>query len=88
MSLGRGERRTEGMEAAVETVDPSGLGTSRGQRAIGVVYHPDRELGNYVPTVLPERYDPFVHVEETSALHPIHLEPHRTTPPETFPWGV
>ncbi|MFC6824189.1 erythromycin esterase family protein [Halopelagius fulvigenes] len=68
--------------------DASALETSRGQRAIGVVYHPDRELGNYVPTVLPERYDSFVHVEETSALHPLHLEPHRETPPETFPWGV
>ena len=30
----------------------------RGHRAIGVVYHPDYErFGNYVPTVLPRRYD-------------------------------
>ncbi|WP_446215626.1 erythromycin esterase family protein [Micromonospora sp. IBHARD004] len=29
-------------------------------RAVGVVYHPERErLGNYVPTVLGDRYDAF-----------------------------
>ena len=32
--------------------------TERGHRAIGVVYHPEYEhLGNYVPTILPYRYD-------------------------------
>ncbi|WP_210424058.1 erythromycin esterase family protein [Halorussus ruber] len=33
----------------------------RGHRAIGVVYDPDREAYNYVPTNLAERYDSFVH---------------------------
>lgn len=60
----------------------------RGHRAIGVVYDPDRELGNYVPTVLPERYDAFVHVEHTNALHPLHIEPEREKPPEAYPWGL
>src|SRR5262249_38179937 len=33
----------------------------RGHRAIGVVYHPEYEqYGNYVPTVLPLRYDAFL----------------------------
>ena len=68
--------------------DGSPLATERGHRAIGVVYHPKREFGNYVPTVLPERYDAFVHVDETSALHPLHMERHRKEPPETYPWGV
>jgi erythromycin esterase-like protein len=62
----------------------------RGHRAIGVVYHPRRELGNYVPTVLPDRYDAYVHVDETTALHPLHAEPEADDrePPETYPWGV
>ncbi|HZH97760.1 MAG TPA: erythromycin esterase family protein, partial [Fimbriimonadaceae bacterium] len=62
----------------------------RGHRAIGVVYSPERErLGNYVPTVLPERYDAFLHVDESHALHPLDLlerEAHEAT--ETYPWGM
>ena len=38
--------------------------------AIGVVYHPQQEAGNYVPTVLTERYDAFLYLDETRALHP------------------
>jgi erythromycin esterase len=69
----------------------------RGHRAIGVVYRPASErYGNYVPTVLPERYDAFLYLEETEALHPLHLEPHkdresqkdRSEFPETYPWGL
>jgi erythromycin esterase-like protein len=41
-------------------------------RAIGVVYHPGRERwGNYVPTVLGDRYDAFLWFAETRALHPL-----------------
>jgi erythromycin esterase-like protein len=41
-------------------------------RAVGVVYHPERERwGNYVPTVLGERYDAFVWLDETAALRPL-----------------
>jgi erythromycin esterase-like protein len=44
-------------------------------RAIGVVYRPERERwGNYVPTVLAQRYDAFLYFEETSPLQPLHLE--------------
>jgi len=61
----------------------------RGHRAIGVVYHPDFEqFGNYVPTVLPRRYDAFCYLDETRALHPLHLHPALEKVPETFPWGV
>ncbi len=64
--------------------------TRRGHRAIGVVYNPARErYGNYVPTTLPERYDAFLYLDKTSALHPLHME--ETTqgePPETYPWGM
>lgn len=61
----------------------------RGHRAIGVVYDPRWEsLGNYVPTVLPERYDALLHIDETQSLHPLHIAPVRTKPPDTYPWGL
>ncbi|HEX6270647.1 MAG TPA: erythromycin esterase family protein [Anaerolineales bacterium] len=61
----------------------------RGHRAIGVVYQPEFEShGNYVPTVLPKRYDAFLFIDETEALHPLHIEPEEAKPPDTYPWGV
>jgi len=63
----------------------------RGHRAIGVVYHPDFEgSGNYVPTVLPLRYDAFLFLQETQALHPLHEVKARDEGevPETYPSGV
>jgi len=39
-----------------------------GHRAIGVVYSPENERGNYVPTVLPERYNALVFIKKTDAL--------------------
>jgi erythromycin esterase-like protein len=64
----------------------------RGHRAIGVVYHPEYEhFGNYVPTVLPRRYDAFVFIDRTRALEPL-LWPERHVieeeVPETYPSGV
>jgi erythromycin esterase-like protein len=51
------------------------LRTRLDHRAIGVVYRPEREKwGNYVPTVLGERYDAFLYLEETTPLQPLHLE--------------
>ncbi|WP_082893637.1 erythromycin esterase family protein [Rufibacter ruber] len=44
---------------------------SRGHRAIGVTYSPTAERGNYVPTVLPNRYDAFLFLDRTTALHPL-----------------
>jgi hypothetical protein len=45
-------------------------------RAIGVVHAPSRERwGDDVPTVLDRRYDAFVHLDDTGALRPLHLEP-------------
>jgi erythromycin esterase-like protein len=63
---------------------------SRGHRAIGVVYHAEYEQsGNYVPTVLPRRYDAFLYLDETRALHPLHVQPREEGEvPETFPSGV
>ena len=50
------------------------LSQSRGHRAIGVVYAPEREFGNYVPTVLGTRYDALLWFEDSSALRPLHHE--------------
>ena len=55
-------------------------------RAIGVVYHPDREWGNYVPTELSKRYDAFLYIDTTNALHPIHLTPDKELVPLTYPF--
>jgi erythromycin esterase len=61
----------------------------RGHRAIGVVYQPEREsYGNYVPTILPKRYDAFLYIDKSEALHPLHIEPVELNPPDTYPWGV
>lgn len=46
-----------------------------GHRAIGVVYNPRYERrGNYVPSVMDQRYDAFIFVDETKALDPLKQE--------------
>lgn len=60
-----------------------------GHRAIGVVYNPLQErYGNYVPTILPSRYDAFIYLDHTRALHPLHIKPNGDQIPETYPFGV
>lgn len=50
------------------------LGVELPHRAIGVVYDPHRErLGNYVPSVIGERYDAFVYYEKSSAIRPLDV---------------
>lgn len=58
-------------------------------RAVGVVYQPEYEqYGNYVPSILPLRYDAFIHIDESRALHPLHIKPSGGQVPETYPFGV
>jgi erythromycin esterase-like protein len=46
-----------------------------GHRAIGVVYDPRYEhYGNYVPSVMSERYDAFFFIQTTNALQPLAVE--------------
>ncbi|NHN34423.1 erythromycin esterase family protein [Paenibacillus agricola] len=45
-----------------------------GHRAIGVVYDPNREFHNYVPSRMAQRYDAYIHIDETTALKPIAME--------------
>jgi erythromycin esterase-like protein len=57
-------------------------------RAIGVVYDPKFEqYGNYVPTVIPERYDAFLYFDETEAVHPLHMKIRGAREPELYPWN-
>lgn len=58
-------------------------------RAIGVVYHPERDIyGNYMPSRMARRYDAFLFLEETKALHPLQLKPDGHKVPETWPFSV
>ena len=64
------------------------LGTRRGNRAIGVVYRPRQESGNYVPTVMGRRYDALLWFEDTTPLAPLsHEPPPREREYETSPSG-
>lgn len=60
-----------------------------GHRAIGVVYNPEWErFGNYVPSDITRRYDAFLFLDQTKALHPLHLRPRGHEMPDTYPFGV
>jgi erythromycin esterase len=74
----------------IDKTEASSLLESKGQRAIGVVYNPPYEkYGNYVETILPIRYDAFLFIDETYALHPLHMpESPDEELPETFPTGL
>lgn len=67
-----------------------GLDAPLDNRAIGVVYDPDAErYGNYVPTIVPRRYDAFLFIDETHALDPLHMPVEVTgDAPETYPTGM
>lgn len=56
-------------------------------RAIGVVYHPEYERGNYVPSLIPSRYDAMIYIDRSRALHPLHIKADISEVPETYPFG-
>lgn len=84
LGLGDGILRTDAIRDVPAARD------RRGHRAIGVVYNPAQEKhGNYVPTVLPDRYDVLVHIDSSRALEPLHFVPEEDgEPAETFPSGL
>ncbi len=47
---------------------PAALNQPIGHRAKGTVYNPEDEARNYVPTILPRRYDAFIFIAETTPL--------------------
>jgi erythromycin esterase len=67
-----------------------GLDRPLEHRAIGVVYDPRAERwGNYVPTIVPRRYDAFIHVDRSKALDPLHMPVQvGGDEPETYPSGM
>ncbi|GAB1692375.1 hypothetical protein KRM28CT15_41780 [Krasilnikovia sp. M28-CT-15] len=68
---------------------PDVLTDELAHRAIGVVYRPERERwGNYVPTVLGERYDAFCWFDQSQAVRPLHLGTVGVLEPQTYPSGV
>ncbi|TGD83414.1 erythromycin esterase family protein [Hymenobacter wooponensis] len=83
--------RTDSWEAALHQKEPrnklillqpwrteAALTNKRGHRAIGVVYNPSQEAGNYVQSDLPNRYDAFLFTDQTQALHPLNTTGGRT----------
>lgn len=52
-------------------------------------YYDWRRLGNYMPTVLPRRYDAVAFFDHTRALHPLNVPASfEHEAPETYPSGV
>jgi hypothetical protein len=52
------------------------------------VYHPRFEQrGNYVPSIMPERYDAFIHIDRSRGLHPMEVYVDEKQLPETYPWA-
>ena len=44
-------------------------------QGIGCLYNPrGKQNGNYVPGMLSMKYDAFIHLYETVALYPLHIE--------------
>jgi erythromycin esterase-like protein len=61
---------------------------TRDERAIGVVYEPERErFGNYVPSQLANRYDAYYFYDETLAVEPIDQGP-ELPGLEAYPTGL
>ncbi|MCJ8164404.1 erythromycin esterase family protein [Pontibacter sp. E15-1] len=59
-----------------------------GHRAIGVVYDRRYEaFGNYVPTLIPDRYDAFLYFDETEAVHPLRMKTRNGKEPDLYPWN-
>jgi erythromycin esterase-like protein len=75
---GTGDGGIQGLEHPIE------------HRAIGVVYDPAAERwGNYVPTIIPRRYDAFVFIDESKALDALHMPVLVDGEvPETYPSGM
>jgi erythromycin esterase-like protein len=67
------------------------LRAPRLERAIGVIYRPERERqSHYFEARLPDQFDAVVHLDRTRALVPLERTAtwDRGEPPETFPTGV
>lgn len=60
----------------------------RMERAIGVIYRPETELAShYFQAVLPEQFDDYIWLDETSAVTPFDVEELEGLP-DTYPFGL
>jgi erythromycin esterase len=55
-------------------------------RAVGVVFHPHYEFQNYVPSLVNARYDAFVYIDQSSAVHPLKVKSNVHEAPSTYPF--
>jgi erythromycin esterase len=55
-------------------------------RAVGVVYDPENEKYNYVPSHMSRRYDAFIYLDQTEALHPLQVNAGVDMVPDTYPF--
>jgi erythromycin esterase-like protein len=56
-----------------EAYQAGALNEWRGHRAMGIVYEPEYELHNHVPTRLADRYDAYIFIDRTKAVKPLDL---------------
>jgi len=70
----------------IDNQQGEGYGKYIPHRAIGVIYHPKREIHNYVPSLIHKRYDALIYLDETTALHDLHVKPDEHQVPETYPF--
>jgi erythromycin esterase-like protein len=75
----------------VDTAAHGALPDDRIERAIGVIYRPDTErTSHWFHADLARQFDVVIHVDRTSALHPLERTPlwDMGEPPETYPTGL
>jgi len=64
------------------------LSTPRLERAIGVIYRPETERqSHYFQADLPEQFDEYLFIDETTALDALPVQPSERAP-DTFPFGL
>jgi erythromycin esterase-like protein len=62
--------------------------TPRPERAIGVIYRPEREVAShYFQAVLPKQFDEYVWFDETKAIAPFETKTLEEMP-DTYPFGL
>jgi protein-L-isoaspartate(D-aspartate) O-methyltransferase len=65
-----------------------GLGFSRLERAIGVIYRPETELAShYFQACLPRQFDEYIWFDRTQAVEPLKAEELQGLP-DTYPFGL
>jgi erythromycin esterase-like protein len=70
--------------------DRDALAEPRPERAIGVIYKPERECAShYFRARMADQFDAVIHIDTTSALTPLERWSRENSDlPETYPTGV